>query len=118
MWYKQHLRQVRRARRRVKAQQQQLLAIELAGVVALSLHTATGTLMLPIATPAVMAALADALREALRERRQQLKAEARQLRQDWRESRQLRRQDRALVQAAKQAKRSGGATSAPGEAPR
>lgn len=114
MWYKRHLWQVRHARRLAKTQQQQLLAVELAGVVALSLHTATDTLVLPVATPAVMAAIADALREALRERRQQLKAEARQLRQSWRESKELRQRDRTLSQAAKQG---GGSSSPPNEAP-
>lgn len=94
MWYKRHLRQVRHARRLIKTQQQHLLAVELAGVVALSLHTATDTLVLPVANSTVMAAIADALREALRERRQELKAEARQLRQAWRESEQLRQQGR------------------------
>jgi hypothetical protein len=103
MWYKKHLKQVRRARRKAKQQKNQLLKLELAGVVALSLHTLQETLVLPITTPDVMAPIADALLEALRTRRQQLKVEAEQLQADWHESQQLRELDRALLRAAKSA---------------
>jgi hypothetical protein len=103
MWYKKHLKQVRRAHRKAKQQQNQLLKLELAGVVALSLHTLQETLVLPISMPDVMAPIADALREALRTRRKQLKVEAEQLQADWHKSQQLRERDRARLRADKSA---------------
>ena len=81
MCYRKHLRQVRRARRRAKVQQRTLLALELEGFVALTLHTVTETLTVPIERE-VGAQVADTLREALRERRRTLKTEAGQLRRD------------------------------------
>jgi len=81
MCYRNHLRQVRRARRRAKAQQRALLTLELEGFVALTLHTVTETLTVPIERE-VGAQVADNLREALRERRRALKTEAEQLRRD------------------------------------
>jgi len=81
MCYRKHLRQVRRARRRAKVQQRTLLALELEGFVALTLHTVTETLTVPIERE-VGAQVADTLREALRERRRALKTEAGQLRRD------------------------------------
>jgi hypothetical protein len=44
MWYKQQLKRVRQARKAVKQQQDQLLVLELEGVVAIQLHTLTSTL--------------------------------------------------------------------------
>jgi hypothetical protein len=81
MCYRKHLRQVRRARRRAKAQQRALLTLELEGFVALTLHTLTKTLTVPIERE-VGAQVADTLREALHERRRALKTEAGQLRRD------------------------------------
>lgn len=81
MCYRKHLRQVRRARRRAKAQQRALLALELEGFVALTLHTVTQTLTVPIERE-VGTQVADTLREALRERRRVLKTEVSQLRRD------------------------------------
>ena len=89
MWYSKQLRQVRRARKVARMQQHQLLALELEGIVALTLHSATQKLTVPIER-AAGAQVVDTLREALRERRQVLKTEARQLRQDWQESETLR----------------------------
>lgn len=89
MWYSKQLRQVRRARKVAKSQQHQVLALELEGIVALTLHSATQTLLVPIER-AAGAQVVDTLREALRERRQVLKAEAHQLRHDWQESESLR----------------------------
>ncbi|MFD2719564.1 hypothetical protein ACFST9_12620 [Hymenobacter monticola] len=89
MWYSKQLRQVRRARKLARTQQHQLVALELEGIVALTLHSATQTLTVPIER-AAGAQVVDTLREALRERRQVLKTEARQLRQDWWESEMLR----------------------------
>ena len=81
MCYRKHLRQVRRARHQAKVQQRTLLALELEGFVALTLHTVTGTLTVPIERE-VGAQVADTLREALHERRRTLKTEASQLRRD------------------------------------
>ena len=89
MWYSKQLRQVRRARKVARTQQHQLLALELEGIVALTLHSATQTLTVPIER-AAGAQVVDTLREALRERRRVLKTEARQLHQDWQESETLR----------------------------
>lgn len=88
MWYNKHLRLIRRARRLMSAQQRQLLALELEGFVAVTLHTVTQVLTVPVEQKAGMQA-ADILREALRDRRRQLKAEAYQLHQDWAESQRL-----------------------------
>ena len=89
MWYSKQLRRVRRARKVARAQQHQLLALELTGIVAITLHSATQALTVPIER-AEGAQVVDTLREALRDRRQALKTEARQLRQDWQESETLR----------------------------
>ena len=89
MWYSKQLRQVRRARKVARRQQNQMLSLELEGIVALTLHSATQTLLVPIER-AAGAQVVDTLREALRERRQVLKTEARQLHQDWQESEALR----------------------------
>lgn len=84
----------------VKHQQDQLLILELEGIVAVQLHTLTSTLPLPISRE-VASQLADILREALSDRRAQLKAEAKQLTHDQRESQELRAADKALLKAAK-----------------
>jgi hypothetical protein len=89
MWYSKQLRQVRRARKVARSQQHHVLALELEGIVALTLHSATQTLTIPIERTAG-AQVVDTLREALRERRQVLKREAQQLRHDWQESETLR----------------------------
>jgi uncharacterized protein (DUF2267 family) len=102
MWYKKQLKLVRRARRLAKQQQQQLVHLELEGLLSVQLRTLTATLTLPLAA-AVGAQLADVLREALRDRRQALQAEAQQLEDDWRESQALRARDKATLRAAKAA---------------
>ena len=76
------------------------MTLELEGVVAIQLHTLTGTLSLPIPRE-VTSQLADVLREALNERLNQLKAEASQLVDDQREGKEIREQDKALLKAAK-----------------
>jgi hypothetical protein len=85
MWYKQQLKRVRQARKLVKHQQDQLLILELEGLVAVQLHTLSSTLALPIS----------------RHVASQLKAEAKQLTHDQRESQVLRAADKALLKAAK-----------------
>jgi len=98
MWYSKQLRQVRRARQAARAQQHQLLEMELEGIVALTLHSATRTLT--VATEReVGVQVVEALREALRDRRQVLKTEARQLRQDWQGSETLRARKAPLSQS-------------------
>ena len=44
MWYSKQLRQVRRARQAARAQQHQLLEMELEGIVAITLHAVTQSL--------------------------------------------------------------------------
>jgi hypothetical protein len=88
MWYSKQLRLVRRARRAARAQQHLLFALELEGIVALTLHSATGTLTVPVER-AAGAQVVDTLLETLRDRRRALKVEAQQLRQDWQESEAL-----------------------------
>ena len=89
MWYSKQLRQVRRAHKEARNQQHQLLALELTGIVAITLHSATQALTISIER-AAGAQVVDTLREALRDRRRALKTEGRQLRQDWQESDALR----------------------------
>jgi hypothetical protein len=103
MWYKKNLRQVHQARGQAKQQQNQLLKMELHGVLALSLHTMGKTLTLPITNQGVTGQVIDVLREMLRERRVELKVEAEQLQTDWRESKHLRERDRAILRAARSA---------------
>jgi hypothetical protein len=89
MWYSKQLRKVRRARKVARAQQHELLTLELEGVVAITLHSTTRTLTVPIERGAGVQVI-DLLGQGLREHRQVLKTEARQLRQDWQESETLR----------------------------
>ena len=88
MWYSKQLRLVRRARRAARAQQHLLFALELEGIVALTLHSATGMLTVPVERVAG-AQVVDTLLETLRDRRRALKTEAQQLREDWQESEAL-----------------------------
>ncbi len=90
MWYRKQLSLIRRARRAAHTQQHLLLALELDGLTAVTLHTHTRQLTISIER-AEAGQLVDTLREALRDRRRTLKQEARQLRQDWRESQRLRK---------------------------
>ncbi|MGI4873052.1 MAG: hypothetical protein ACRYFX_17980 [Janthinobacterium lividum] len=88
MWYSKQLRLVRRARKIGKTQQSDLFAIEMEGIVSITLRSATGELTIPIER-AAGAQVVDTLRDTLRDRRRTLKQEARQLRQDWQESERL-----------------------------
>lgn len=89
MWYSKQLRQVRRARKAARAQQHRLLAMELEGIVALTLHSVTQSLTV-VTERETGVQVIDLLGQALRERRQLLQTEAQQLRQDWSESELLR----------------------------
>lgn len=85
MWYGKHLRRLRKARQVLKRQQQQLLDLELEGLVAITLHSVTGRLTITMEHEVIMQAV-DLLREGLRDRRKQLKTEAKQLRYNWSET--------------------------------
>jgi hypothetical protein len=89
MWYQRQLRQLKRARQRTRMQQHALARLELEGIVALTLHTASRNLLVAVERE-TGAQTADMLREALRDRRRQLKAEARQLRRAAEENAALR----------------------------
>jgi hypothetical protein len=99
MWYSKQLRLVRWARKVVKAQQYELLALELEGITAITLHTTIHRLTVPVEREAG-GQLVDTLREAMRDRRRVLQTEARQLRQDWQESKALRDQQRESTREA------------------
>lgn len=73
-------KRVRRARRNLRHQQRQLLTMELAGVVALTVHTVEESLTVPLHGDAA-AQVVDALLAVLQERRQQLRREAAELRE-------------------------------------
>lgn len=85
MWYNRHMRRLRRARQLIKAQQQQLLELEVNGFVALTVHSLTQSVTVTVEHSVVMQA-ADLLREALHSQRRKFKVEARQLLHDWNES--------------------------------
>lgn len=89
MSHRRDLRLLRHARKLVKRQQRQLAALELTGIIAVTLHAhdqqVTVALVCPTGAP-----FTDSLREVLRDRRQALRAETRQLRQVWLEDEQLR----------------------------
>ena len=88
MWYSKQLRQVRRARQAARAQQHQLLAMELEGIVAITLHAVTQSLTVATEREVGVQIIA-LLGQALRERRQILKTEARDLLENWEESERL-----------------------------
>ena len=94
MWYRKQLRLIRRARRAARAQQHQLLVLELEGLTAITLHTHARQLTISVER-AEAGQLVDTLREALRDRCRAWKQEARQLRQDWQESQRLRKRERS-----------------------
>jgi hypothetical protein len=100
MWYKQQLKRVRKARKAIKQQQNQLLVLELEGVIAVQLHTLTSTLSLTVPRE-VTSQVADLLREALSERLTMLKADASQLLDDQQESKEIQAQDKALLKDVK-----------------
>ncbi len=88
MSYRRDLERVRRARKLAKQQQRQLLTLELEGIVAITLHSATQTLTVAIERPDG-AQVVTTLQEALRDHRRALKTEARQLRQVWQANERL-----------------------------
>lgn len=69
---------MRRAGKALRAQQRQVLTIELEGLVVLTLHSVTASLTVPLDGDTA-ALLVSLLLEVLRERRQQLRHEAAEL---------------------------------------
>jgi hypothetical protein len=106
MSYQPTLRALRSARKALKRQQRLLQQLELDGFVALSFHTLTGTLTLPL-TGHLIAQAAHECHEVLRERRQQLKESATQLQHDGQENDTQRQRDQQFLKAAKKAQATG-----------
>ena len=82
MSYRRDLKLLRRAHKQTKRQLHQLAEFELTGLTAVTLHTHTRQLTIPLVS-ATGAPFTDVLREALRERRQALQAETQQLLLTW-----------------------------------
>jgi len=89
MSYRRDLKLLRRARKQAKRQLRQLAEFELTGLTAVTLHTHTRQLTIPLVS-ATGAPFTDVLREALRERRQALLAETQHLLLTWLADEQLR----------------------------
>lgn len=91
MSYHRDLKRLRRARQQLKRQRHALAALELEGIMALTIHSVTRSLTLAI-QPEVRSELVDLLLEAIRQRRLVLKAEVIRAREDWQQEldRQLR----------------------------
>ena len=88
MSHRRDLKLLRHARKQTKRQLRQLAEFELTGLTAVTLHTHTQQLTIPLVS-ATGAPFTDVLREALRERRQALQAETQQLLLTWLADEQL-----------------------------
>lgn len=82
MSYCLDLKRLRRARQQLKRQRHELLALELEGIVTLTLHSVIRSLTLPL-QPETRSELVDLLLKTLRQRRVALKDEAAQTRENW-----------------------------------
>jgi len=82
MSYRRDLKRMRRARRQLKRQRHAVAALELEGIVALTLHSVTRPLTLAL-QPEMRDELVDLLLGAIRQRRLALRAEAVRTREDW-----------------------------------
>lgn len=82
MSYRRDLKRLRRARQQLKRQRYALAALELAGIVTLTLHSVAQSLTLAL-QPETRAELVDLLLKAIRQRRLALQAEAARTREDW-----------------------------------
>lgn len=82
MSYHRDLKRLRRARQQLKRQRHALAALELEGIMTLTLHSVTRSLTLAI-QPEVRSDLVDFLLEAIRQRRLVLKEEVTRTREDW-----------------------------------
>jgi hypothetical protein len=81
MSYHRDLKRLRRARKQLKRQRHALAALELEGIVTLTLHSVARSLTLAL-QPELRAELVDLLLEAIRQRRLALKAEATRTHED------------------------------------
>jgi hypothetical protein len=85
MSYRRDLKRLRRARQQLKRQRHALTALELEGIVTLSLHSVTRSLTLAL-QPETRDELVDLLLEAIRQRRLTLRTEAARTREDWQQA--------------------------------
>jgi hypothetical protein len=85
MSYRNDLKRLRRARQQLKRQRHDVLALELEGIVTLTLHSVGRSLTLPL-LPETQGELVDLLQAALRQRRLLLQAEVDQTRADWQQT--------------------------------
>lgn len=82
MSYRLDLKRLRRARQQLKRQRHELLALELEGIVTLTLHSIARSLTLSL-QPETRSELVDLLLKTLRQRRAVFKDEAAQTRENW-----------------------------------
>ena len=82
MSYRRDLKRLRRARQQLKRQRHALVALELEGIVTLTLHAVTQSLTLAL-QPETRDELVDLLLGAIRQRRLTLRTEATRAREDW-----------------------------------
>ena len=85
MSYRRDLKRLRRARQQLKRQRHALTALELEGIVTLTLHSVTQSLTLAL-QPETRDELVDLLLGAIRQRRLTLRAEAARTREDWQQA--------------------------------
>jgi hypothetical protein len=85
MSYRRDLKRLRRARQQLKRQRHALVALELEGIVTLTLHSVARSLTLAIQAE-TRDDLVDLLLEAISQRRLILQAEAVRAREDWQQA--------------------------------
>lgn len=85
MSYRRDLKRLRRARQQLKRQRHALTALELEGIVTLTLHSVTQSLTLAL-QPETRDELVALLLESIRQRRLTLGAEATRTREDWQQA--------------------------------
>jgi len=95
MSYHRDLKRLRRARQQLKRQHHALAALELDGIVTLTLHSVARSLTLAL-QPEARGELVDLLLKAIQQRRLVLKAEAAQTREDWQQELDHRQRPAAL----------------------
>ena len=95
MSYRRDLRRLRRARQQLKRQRHALAALELEGIVTLTLNSVTQSLTLAL-QPEARNELVDILLETILQRRLALKAEATRAREDWQQELDRRQRPAAM----------------------
>ncbi len=85
MSYRRDLQRLRRARQQLKRQRHDVLALELEGILTLTLHSVARSLTLAL-PPETRDEVVDLLLAAIRQRRLLLQAEADQTRLDWQQA--------------------------------